>query len=407
MKVTLRVRIAASNGKRKYCPPVFAANKKLRAGWALVNGKPEPHPEAVFALRYADRGKRKWEHVGQDPAKALTAKLRREHIFVGRAIGKPVAYDPEQTDLSPDVARKPLALIVEDYMADVQARRKPKTATAYGEALDLFLEFFPDKKYLDEITREHLLSYGTKLVARGNGGRTAANRVGYITTFMRRHDINIVLKRTDKPRYTKRAPNAYSKEFLQRLFASCTAEERLVFRFFLLTGCREQEVSYVCWSDVDFSKRALTIREKPDLNWTLKDYEERTVPLPSDLVEELKARRAARPRDRLIFPTRAGKPDGHFLRKLKKVALKAGLNCGHCRAKKGLRCSDKPVCKHVELHRFRRTFATMHHANGETVHTLMRWLGHADIETTLAYLAGADDDLPQARDRIDQTFAFC
>jgi hypothetical protein len=33
---------------------------------------------------------------------------------------------------------------------------------------------------------------------------------------------------------------------------------------------------------------------------------------------------------RWVSPSKHGLPDGHFLRKLKKVALRAGLNCGHC-----------------------------------------------------------------------------
>lgn len=405
MKVTLHVRIKTKDGRRKYCPPVFTANKKLRAEWAMVDGQPKHHPEAVFALRYTDRGKRVWEHVGRDPDRAVTAKLRQEHIFGGRAIGKPVPYDTQPEPI--DTTRKLLEIAVKDYVAGVEARRKPKTAKAYGKALDLFEEFYP-RKYLDEVTREDLVDYPAKLIARcGNSGRTAANRQGYIVTFLAHYDIDLKLKKTDKPKFTKRAPNAYSKEFVTRLLSACDAEERLVFRFFLLSGCREQEVSYACWSDLDLSRRMLTIQKKDDLNWTLKDYEERSVPLPSDLVDELKARREQRPDDRFIFPTKAGKPEGHFLRALKLVALRAGLNCGHCKSKNGQRCSKYAVCKHVELHRFRRTFATMHHQNDVSVHTLMRWLGHSDLETTLAYLAAADDENAQTRDRIDQTFAFC
>lgn len=378
MKVTLHVRIKTSDGKRRYCPPVLAANKKLRACWAMVDGKAEHHPEAVFALRYRENGKRQWRQVGADPAKALTAKLRQEHIFSGRAIGKPVAYDPQLAETTPDATRKPLTVAVEDYVTGIRARRKHKTANAYGKALELFTDVCA-KQYLDEVAREDLLKYSAALAVQGNAPRTVANRLGYIVTFMRHHDIIVGLKKADKPKFTKRAPNAYSKEFLQKLFAVCDAEERLVFRFFLLTGCREQEVSYACWSDVDLSRRTLTIQEKSDLAWTLKDYEERSIPLPSDLVKELKARRNARPTDRLIFPTGAGKPEGHFLRMLKRIALRAELNCGHCINRKKLSCRKHPVCKHVELHRFRRTFATMHHANGATVHTLMRWLGHSDI----------------------------
>ena len=35
---------------------------------------------------------------------------------------------------------------------------------------------------------------------------------------------------------------------------------------------------YSCWSDTDFEAGVLNIRAKPDLDWTLKDHEERAVP---------------------------------------------------------------------------------------------------------------------------------
>jgi integrase/recombinase XerD len=91
---------------------------------------------------------------------------------------------------------------------------------------------------------------------------------------------------------------------------------------------------YTCWSDLDPVRGALTVREKDQFNWTLKDYEERTIPLSLAYAAERRARRKQRPDDQLIFPTKAGKPQGHFLRRLKKVALRAGLNCGDCVNKK-------------------------------------------------------------------------
>jgi integrase len=118
------------------------------------------------------------------------------------------------------------------------------------------------------------------------------------------------------------------------------------------------------------------------MGWTLKDYEERTIPLPTELMQDLKRRRQEHPDDRLLFPMQERKPEGHFLRRLKRLALKAGLNCGHCVNKKGLSCKKHPVCEAFELHRFRRTFATFHHQQGRSMKTLQRWLGHSQIETT-------------------------
>jgi hypothetical protein len=46
----------------------------------------------------------------------------------------------------------------------------------------------------------------------------------------------------------------------------------------------------------------------------------------------------------LVFPGPKGKPNGHFLRVLQNLALRAGLNCGECVNKKGQSCNVKPIC---------------------------------------------------------------
>jgi len=48
LKVKLYIRIKQSDGNRPYCEPVFAANQKLRPGYALVNGTKEHHPEGAY-----------------------------------------------------------------------------------------------------------------------------------------------------------------------------------------------------------------------------------------------------------------------------------------------------------------------------------------------------------------------
>jgi VIT family len=42
------------------------------------------------------------------------------------------------------------------------------------------------------------------------------------------------------------------------------------------------------------------------------------------------------------------------LRRLKERAFHAGLNCGHCRSRKGESCPDAACCENWILHRFRK-----------------------------------------------------
>jgi hypothetical protein len=110
--VSLHVRVNLPDGKQVYRKPVFAANKKLLAGCALINSKREMHPEAVFYLRYVENGKRKWKAIGQDPINALAAKAQRKLLEDARRLGQPLAHDASggivgrQVDYSPAVAQR-------------------------------------------------------------------------------------------------------------------------------------------------------------------------------------------------------------------------------------------------------------------------------------------------------------
>ena len=52
-----------------------------------------------------------------------------------------------------------------------------------------------------------------------------------------------------------------------------------------------------------------------------------------------------------------------------------------------------------------KTFATMHHEAGVSARTIQRWLRHSNLETTLRYLAGADEDSEKTRAQLNNTFS--
>jgi integrase len=225
------------------------------------------------------------------------------------------------------------------------------------------------------------------------------------------------------------------------------AEEKLRYRFFLGSGLREAEVTYCAWPDLDLSKGTVTVRPKADVGFTPKSHESRTVPLPASLTEELKARKKSPPHPRWLFVNDISQPEKHFLRKLKRIALRAGLNCGHCTAevtkltrqekrargkaiekafdaaktqeqlqalgkqieeirtaKRTVTCKTDPVCQHFILHRFRKSCATRWMEAGVPVRSIQAWLGHKDLETTMNYLGTGDMHAPQTRAKVDAAF---
>jgi integrase/recombinase XerD len=169
------------------------------------------------------------------------------------------------------------------------------------------------------------------------------------------------------------------------LLCASTPEEWLILSFFLTTGCREQEVTYATWPDVDFKRKVFTVRDHPEYGFKPKDYEERPIPLTDSVLAKLQQR--VRTSD-LIFPTKQGKPNGHFLRMLKEIAVRAGVYPHEC-----------------GLHKFRKTFATLQHENGVSARTIQKRLGHSSLETTLAYLEAAEATSEATRQVVNDTFA--
>jgi hypothetical protein len=88
-KVKLYVRIVRPDGSRTYAPPVYAANRRLRPGYALVDGQPKHHPEAVYYLRHTEGDRRVWTNVGTDAVAALGAMAVQQHLVNGVSLGIP------------------------------------------------------------------------------------------------------------------------------------------------------------------------------------------------------------------------------------------------------------------------------------------------------------------------------
>jgi integrase/recombinase XerD len=395
--VRLKIRVRLSDGSRPFLDPVFSANGKLKPLYAVVNGTPQHRPEGVYHLRYLRGDKRIWEAVGSDAQLAVTLKLKKEKLLAAKAAGVKIEDDAEQ----PPPGRI-LTTAIAAYLAETKEHKSQKTLAAYTKTLQTF-KASCRKQHLEDIDREDLLAYVTFLKAQGNGPRTVRNRIDYFQIFIHHYGLPSLLKGKDLPKFTDKEVRAYSPFDLGKLLRVADQEEADLLHFMLCTGLREQEVQFACWSDVDLVAKTYTVTEHLDLGFRPKDKEEGSIPIPVSLVELLLARRNRHPRSRLIFPGSNGKPNGHLLRSIKSLALNAGLNCGHCVNKAGKSCAAHPVCKNFVLHKFRKTFATLHHKNGLPARTLMRLLRHSSLDVTLRYIADVDDE--QTRSVVESTFA--
>jgi integrase/recombinase XerD len=238
------------------------------------------------------------------------------------------------------------------------------------------------KVYVEALTRADIEDYkAARSQERGPGRaregiqpRTVNFEVSVLRTFfnylIRERELKIVNPcahfkplRDAAAKAYGRAP-VYSEDEVGRLLAVCDGADRAAFATLLLTGLREQELCYLTWDDVQLEKgqECLLVRSKP--GFTPKDYEEREIPLPVDVGDLLRKLPRTSP---WLFPSASGGREGHLLRRLKRVALRAGV-------------------ENATLHKFRHTYATRLLENGADIVTVQRLLGHSDLDTTRRYL---------------------
>ena len=364
-----------------------------------------------FHLRYTTpEGKQSWwadKPETFEEAVELDSKI--DSMVAAKQQGLTIAEYEDRTNAN----RVPIKSAAAAFLEQKKSKAK-KTVAAYTLHLKEFLESLRGKvHFMDEITAATLRGYKDFMEAKGFAGKTIHNRLLTVLFLLKENGIKNPLKWSDMPTIEDEPAVAYTEDELKKLFAAMNEEESIRYKFFLGSGCRDKEVTFAAWQDIDFNKGTYHVRRKEDAGFTPKTHESRTVPLPESLVKLLRVRRKHSQHPRWIFVNSEGNPDNHFLRKLKTIALRAGLNCGQCKTTitKGsydrkrlveVTCAVEPVCQHWYLHRLRKTCATRWQEHGIPVRTIQAWLGHKNLETTMIYLGVTD--VEKLRPQIDRAF---
>jgi len=341
--------------------------------------------QGVWTLRCATLTLQLVQITGQ----AKTKRRKRE-----AQLSVVVAAEKADLKIEPaDPQRKLLSVQLKQFLADTIDRGSLEAAEVYELACDEFLQVI-GRQYMEDIVIDDIIRFQKALAGRGMSPRTVSNRHSSVKAFLRYCGYNT--KELPKPpKFDKTMPEIYTDRELNALFDAVTSpRENLLYRLLLQTGMREQEAMYLEWSNIHFEMKVLKLQSKVKRwGFRLKDFEERELPLSDELLELLMAYKQEHAESSPLIFSKGKKPDGHFLRTLKRQARAAGLNCGSCDG-----CLGKSEeCERWFLHKFRATFCTKMHRNPDIdLRTLQSLMGHSDLESTLRYLRPAENVQTQA-----------
>lgn len=318
------------------------------------------------------------------------AKLERDAIEAG----KQAASTDGRTTLRTAV----------DQFIELKKRRNGSTVENYtyilNEFLDMnlarFVDEFDDRKNGQRIFSQYI----DKLERNGAAAKTIENKVMVVVFMLKEAGVDRPSRLAADllPTIEEEVAEPYTNDELKKIFDACKGDrEYTAFMFFLVTACREKEVAFAQWKDMVTISGLPHYRVQSKTGFTTKNHKKRDVQINQELVDLLQKHKKTVGDGEWIFPNRDGKPEGHFLRKFKKVCFRAGLNCGKCKCTRSegryekaqveKSCKDySEGCENHYLHRLRKTRATFWHEHGVSLRTIQSWLGHESLSTTEKYL---------------------
>ncbi len=373
-------------------PAAYGTTGRVKTGFALFKDRQtgstrieDVGDNFSFEIRLEDGGGTRYLPAGKNGADAdakakllasrLEAKKRSEDLGF-------VVIDPlEESDKRPR-----LEDTFDDYILDAEKRHAME---AWEQACLVKREFLElvNVTYVDQVTRERILDFDEALRKLGRSPRTIANKRQRLQSMLRWAGIDPEIF-PPKPKYETKLPTIYTPDQLAALFQAANPYQTMACSLALKLGLRDQEVQFAEFTDIIWHESVFRVRSKPKYDFTVKDYEQRDIPIPRDFLEQLKAWRHVHPGQNLIVPTAKGKPNTRLLIMVKRLARRAQIECGWCpNCIAGLK-GDRG-CDEFELHKFRRTCITTWLRSKIDPRTVMAYAGHADLETTLRYLRPA------------------
>lgn len=285
-----------------------------------------------------------------------------------------------------------IAELQRQYYQHVDQTLRPSSAKRYKAVLRRILRTL-NVTTVNHITTTRILEYRRERLTVGKSPTTINMAVGLLSTMLRwgvQHKLigsNPLagLKRLPNDNPTKQRRALTEAEVLA-LFEASPPDLRRIWRTFMVTGIRHDELVAMRFTDVDFERKTVTVQ-----SYTAKNHKAREIPLDDETLATIaqlqaeapnrqpKYRGPARIQRRIaatfsrehVFVTGAGTPYRHnLLAKFYKCCQKAGIE-------------DAEPHGSVDLHSLRVSFATLAINNGASPKAVQAILGHSTLAMTM------------------------
>jgi integrase len=289
----------------------------------------------------------------------------------------------------------PLEQVLDDYVADLETRARPRGVASMRQALKPVRRHFAGRRVRD-INRAGVLSYRQARLGAGLARSTVNGEIDALhaaLTFAARFDligenpIAGVPKLPVRPEHRRRTARALSEDEIARFLAAAeeldgATRDRFprapLLRVLIATGARWSEVTTLTWRDFDERDRKLHLRAE-----RTKTGIGRSVPIGADTCAVL---RALRPEIARITGALPG-PDSRIFRRASGAPWGPGTSGLRNYFREALERAAIPRVTaegRLHVHAMRHTFATRCARAGIPIQQAQRLTGHK----TLAILSG-------------------
>jgi integrase len=270
-----------------------------------------------------------------------------------------------------------LSDFMKDFLAYASSTFAPRTLSIYRQAFKRFLPFVGDC-LLSGLTCKHLDDYKVLRLATISPitcnielrHLKAAFRTAVRWKLLAEHPFAEV----QQCRVPEKSPVFFDKRDFERLLILIQEQWlKEVIVFAALTGMRRGEIFNLKWSEVDMGRKLMYIQT--DANFKTKYGKKRVMPM-NEVVYNILMSRRGRNLSEFVF-TRKGRKvrddwAGHLL---KRYVRQAQLD-------------DR-----LHFHSLRHSFASWLAADGISIYTISKLLGHSSVQTTQNYYAHLQPEL--------------